>query len=191
PVNHRVRRRALLGKVHDGIGPKFADRFGEKFVIGDVTDQQVDRFSRVCIPRAEPLGQGADGSEGLDAQLKIPLTAYEIIDDGYIVAPLREIQRGRPAAVTIATEHGNPHVSSDALDLMTDWGPILPTKVAYVRVLQSAADERKRQFDSMSTRRPPRHCGSNLSGNGVSHKAHGRRSVPPFHSWMLRPRPCT
>ena len=66
-VDHRIRRRTLLGKVNHGIRLEIVDHAGEELVVVHVADKQLDGFSRELLPNAQPVRQGLDRRQGLRA----------------------------------------------------------------------------------------------------------------------------
>src|ERR1700756_3710296 len=64
------------------------------------------------MPDIQALVQGANGSEGLNAQFVIPETAAEVIYDRNRVPFAREIQTSCPSAKSITAQYSNSHLLS-------------------------------------------------------------------------------
>ena len=111
-VNHRVGRGALLREMNHGFRLEFLNRSGQKFVVGHVSDEEFDGLAGVRVPGAQPVGERADRSEGLRAELEIPLAAQKVVYDCDRVTLLRQIQSRGPAAIAVSPQHSNLHVSS-------------------------------------------------------------------------------
>ena len=90
-VNHRVRGRALLGEMNDGLGLEIFDDVAEEFVVADIANVGFDGAAGEAVPDAKAVGERADGSEGLRAQLVVPLAADEVVHDGYFMALLGQV----------------------------------------------------------------------------------------------------
>ena len=81
PIDHRVGRGALLGEVHDRVGPLALDDRGQELVVGDVAGIGLDVAAAQPLPRPQPLGQGANRRQRLNAELEVPLPPDEAVDD--------------------------------------------------------------------------------------------------------------
>src|ERR1700741_2144587 len=64
------------------------------------------------MPDIQALVQGANGSEGLNAQFGIPETAAEVIYDRNRGPFAREMQRSFPSAKSIPAQYSNSHLFS-------------------------------------------------------------------------------
>ena len=91
PVNHRVWRGTLLGKMDHSLGLEFPNRFSEKLVISHVSNEKFDALAGVCMPGAKAVGQRTNRRQRLYAELEIPLPAHEVVDDRDRVPFLREV----------------------------------------------------------------------------------------------------
>ena len=101
-VDHGVRRRPLLGKVHHRLGLEFGHHRRQKLVVRNVADKRLDLLARELLPDGKPLGERADRGQGLRPEFVVPLTAGEVIDDRDRVSLVGQIQRRRPSAVAVA-----------------------------------------------------------------------------------------
>ena len=54
-VDHGIRRGALLSEVNHRFRFKRLDSRGQKFVVGYIADEQLDRLARKLLPDSEPL----------------------------------------------------------------------------------------------------------------------------------------
>jgi hypothetical protein len=108
-VDHRIRGRTLLGIMHDRIRTKTLDRVEGELSIAQVSDKEFELVAGDIAPRLYPVTQRLDGHQALQAQLVVVGTAGEVVQHGNIVAPVREVQRSRPAEVTVTAENENPH----------------------------------------------------------------------------------
>jgi hypothetical protein len=89
---HRVRRSALLGEVHEGIGPHFPQQGEEpRVVAAEVHVLEPDDPSRRLLPGVEPGGHRCDRGERRDLELDIGVTAGEVVDDGHLMTEVREV----------------------------------------------------------------------------------------------------
>ena len=111
-VNHGVGSGALFGEVDDGFRLEIFDDVAEEFVVADIADVGFDGAAGEAVPGAEAVGERADGSESLRAQLVIPLAADEVVHDGHVVALLGQIEGRGPTAVSVSTQDCNLHTSS-------------------------------------------------------------------------------
>jgi len=108
-VDHGVGRGALLGEVDDDIGLEGGDRLREGGVARHVGDEDGHRVARERLPHLDPLVERPDGREALDSELVVPQAAREVVENANLVSTRRQMQCGRPAAVTIPSQHENPH----------------------------------------------------------------------------------
>src|SRR5690348_3409846 len=117
-VDHGIRSRALFGEVHDRLRLESSEHRGKKLVIGHISDERFDLPSREAIPGSQAVRQRTDGCERGCAQFVIPQSTTEIIHAGYFVSLLGEVERRRPAAITVSTQHCDLHkFSSGEMDL--------------------------------------------------------------------------
>jgi hypothetical protein len=70
---------------------KVFDYGGEKIVFGYVAHEQLNGFTGKILPDPKPVAQRLDGCESLNAQLKIPLPAEEIVDNRNIMTGFRKM----------------------------------------------------------------------------------------------------
>src|SRR5215472_17138396 len=115
PVDHRVRRGALLREMDDGLWSKCLERRNQKIVITDVADKYLDSFARQVLPHAQTVRQRTDWRERLRPQFVVPQSAHIVINNGDGMALLRQIEGRRPTAIAVPTEHGNLHETSSGL----------------------------------------------------------------------------
>ena len=103
---HRVRRRALLGEVHDGVG--LATRCSRAqqpvVVLGDVEAVEADLAAGQLPPGGEPGPQRARSASATRPPARRRRCGGEVVDDGDVVARGRQVQRRRPAAEAVAAE---------------------------------------------------------------------------------------
>src|SRR5271163_3847973 len=98
--------------MNDGLGFEIFDYVAEEFVVADIAHVGFDGSAGQAVPGGEAIGERADGSEGLRAQLVVPLAADEVVHDGHIVTLLRQIEGRGPTAISVTTQHCNLHTSS-------------------------------------------------------------------------------
>ena len=107
---HRVRRRALLGEVHEGVGPPVLEQVEQPLVVdGDVDVVERDVVAGHLLPRPQPLAHRADRRQRLALQLDVDLAAREVVDDRDLVPLCGEVERGGPAAEAVPTQDEYPH----------------------------------------------------------------------------------
>ena len=110
---HRVRRRPLLSEVHDRVRPQLGQHRNELVVLGgQVQADEADLLAGDLFPDPDPLADRPDRRQRLDLQVDVDLATAQIIDDGHIVATVRQVKRGRPATETIAAQNQNAHSDS-------------------------------------------------------------------------------
>jgi hypothetical protein len=102
-VDHGVGSGALFGEVDDCFWFETFDHVAEEFVVGDVAYVGFDRQAGEAVPGAEAVRERADGSEGLGAQLVIPLAADKVVHDGDFMALLGQIKGRGPTAISVST----------------------------------------------------------------------------------------
>ncbi len=107
---HRVRRRPLLGEVHDRVRAQPGQQGGQPVALGgQVEPDEADLPAGDLLPDPQPFAEGPDRRERLDLQLQVDRTAAEVVDDGHIVAAVGEVERGGPAAESVAAQYENTH----------------------------------------------------------------------------------
>ena len=110
---HRVRRRPLLGEVHDRVRPQVRQHRDQPVVLrGQVQADEADLLAGDLFPDPDPLADRPDRRQRLDLQVDVDLATAQIVDDGHIVAAVRQVKRGRPATETIAAKNQNAHSDS-------------------------------------------------------------------------------
>ena len=119
PVDHRVGRRALLGEVHDGVGPERGQGLADEAGVGQVADEQVHGVVRDLLPTADPSLQAGDRDQGVDPHLEVVAPSGEVVDDTDTVAPSGQVESGGPTQVAVTTEYQNIHVLSPSRSNMT------------------------------------------------------------------------
>ena len=116
-VDHRVRSRSLLREVDNCLGGEFADGLLDEHVVGEVADERLDDAARDLLPGRDPPLQLPDGHETVDAHLAVVQASGEIVDNAHVVIARGQVQRGRPAKITVATEYEDPHRSFFSLSI--------------------------------------------------------------------------
>src|SRR5580698_3011685 len=111
-VDHGVGSGALFGEMDDGFGLEISYEGAEEFVVGDVAYVGFDGAAGEAVPGGEAVGERADGSEGLGAQLVIPLAADEVVHDGDFVALFGQVEGGGPTAISVSAQDCNLHTTS-------------------------------------------------------------------------------
>ena len=106
-VDHRVGRGALLGEVDDRVGPEPVDDRFDEVIVGQVAHEQLDLALAHFTPRADPFLERRDLEERPDAELVLPRTLGEVVDDRDTMTRPRKGQRRWPAEVAVAAEHEN------------------------------------------------------------------------------------
>ena len=101
-VDHGIRRRALLGEVHDRLGLEFGHHRRQKVIVRNVADERLDLLSRELLPDRKPLRERTDRGQGLRPEFVVPLTAGKVIDDCDGVSLAGQIQGRRPTTVAVA-----------------------------------------------------------------------------------------
>ena len=114
-IDHRIRRRSLLSKVHDRFGLEGLEGLGEEVEIAYVTHHEVDVISRDVCPRFYTLMNRRDGCQRVHAQLEVERPATHVVHDGDLVASSREVKRRCPAAITITSD--DHHALSTAMGM--------------------------------------------------------------------------
>ena len=109
-VAHRIGRGALLAEVDDRVGARLAQQRLEPVVLlGQVQVHEADLLAGQLLPHANALADGADRRQRLHLELQVDLAATQVVDDGHVPADVRQVQRGGPAAESVATQYENLH----------------------------------------------------------------------------------
>ena len=109
-VLHRVRRGALLRKVDHRVRRELLDEREQPVVVlGDVDVAERDLAASDLVPGREALVDSGDRRERLRPELGVDAASREVVHDGDVVAEARQVQRGGPAAKTVAAEDRNLH----------------------------------------------------------------------------------
>eukprot|EP00630_Chrysocystis_fragilis_P005810 CAMPEP_0197391946 /NCGR_PEP_ID=MMETSP1165-20131217/3423_1 /TAXON_ID=284809 /ORGANISM="Chrysocystis fragilis, Strain CCMP3189" /LENGTH=642 /DNA_ID=CAMNT_0042917545 /DNA_START=154 /DNA_END=2080 /DNA_ORIENTATION=+ len=102
----RVRRRSLLGEVHDRVRPARVDQRREPVVVlRDVDVREVDRLPRQLVPRREPRLGMRDRRQRVAPELHVDLTPRHVVHDRHVVTRVRQVQRRRPPAEPVPAQH--------------------------------------------------------------------------------------
>ena len=113
---HRVRRGALLGEVHDRVRAQFQQHRDQPVVLGgQVEVDEADLAAGHLTPDLDPLADRADRGQRLHLEVDVDLATAQVVDNGHVVATIRQIQRGRPAAEPVAAENQDAHSDSHHL----------------------------------------------------------------------------
>ena len=89
PVDHRIRRGALLGKVNHRVGLEILEGSRKEVVIRHVHYKKLDRLARQVLPYAQAVRQRPDRCQRLRAKFVIPLAPQIIVHDRYRMPFLR------------------------------------------------------------------------------------------------------
>ena len=73
-VDHREWSRALFAKMHDRFRLELTQGLNQEIIIIDISEKQVNSFLADLVPFAQPLLNGSNGSQGLNAKLLVPMT---------------------------------------------------------------------------------------------------------------------
>src|ERR1035438_7017802 len=132
----------------------------EKVVVGYVANEQFDGLSGQFLPHADAIGQRLDGRQWLYAKLKIPLPPQKVVDDGDVVTGFGKIERARPTAVAVTTQHADSHAASPSIFLK------LKSNNANLRFANRPVtfDTSPRQFNTGSHWSEHVHQGSRIRG---------------------------
>ena len=125
-VDHGVRRRPLLGEMHDGFGLEARQRVVDEDGIGQVTDEGLQPESRHLFPDPHPVLELGDGDEAVHTHLVVVLTTNEIVDHTDVMSTTRQVQRRRPSQIPVTTEHEDPQPCHLLLPLLCAAGRPLP-----------------------------------------------------------------
>ena len=105
---HGIGSCALLGEMDDRRRPLIFQEFDELGIIR--AERQIvkpNRLAGYIRPLREPYLRRLNRRQGLRPQFDVDLAPRQIIDNGDVVSDRREMQRGWPAAKTIAAEDQN------------------------------------------------------------------------------------
>ena len=108
-VDHRIRRRALFGKMNHRIRLEILDHTGQEIIVVHIANKQLDRFSGEFLPHTQPVCQRLDRRQALRAHLEVPLPANEIIDDSHRVSLPGQVERRGPTTITVTTQNADFH----------------------------------------------------------------------------------
>jgi hypothetical protein len=114
PVDHRVGRRALLAKMHDGVGLERRERLLEELPVADVADLQVEVLPGNLGPGAHAVVDGRDGRERVQPEREVKLPAAEVVDERDLVTARREVEGRGPAAVAVAADDHDARAAAAA-----------------------------------------------------------------------------
>ncbi len=101
-VDHGIRRRPLLGEMDDGVGLEVANVGRKESEVGHVAHKKVDDVAGKIFPDLQTIAQRANGRQGLDAEITVPLPADKAVHNGDLMSLLGQIQSGCPPAITIS-----------------------------------------------------------------------------------------
>lgn len=91
--------------MNNGVGTGFEEHANKPVVLlGQVEIDEADLLASVLSPHDQALAYGADRREGLDFELDIDEAPAQVVDDGHVVAGLRQVQGRRPPAEPVTTE---------------------------------------------------------------------------------------
>ena len=85
-VDHRIRRRALLGEVHHGVGSERGHHLRDKGGVGQVTDVGVKGQPGQFLPAADPMLQVGQGNQAVHAHLEVVLPPGEVVHNSDAVS---------------------------------------------------------------------------------------------------------
>src|ERR1700733_7010279 len=110
-VDDRIRRGALLGKMHNRFGFEILYYVGKKIVLRYIADKELNDISGEFLPNSKAICQWTDGRKGLHAKFMVPLAGAKIIENRHRMPLVRQIQSGCPTTVPIASQHRNSHLT--------------------------------------------------------------------------------
>ncbi|MPM27837.1 hypothetical protein SDC9_74351 [bioreactor metagenome] len=112
-VLHGVRGGTLLGEVHHRVGPLELEQGQQAVVVlGQVDVAEPDLLARHLTPGRQSVLDRGDRGERLGPQLLVDRAAGQVVDDDDLIAPVGQVQCGRPATETVAAEDQNFHNAS-------------------------------------------------------------------------------
>ena len=108
-VDHRIRRGPLLGEVDDRLRREFANRTGQESGVQEIAFVTSDPLARDLFPGFDPDPQVFDRDQAFDTEFDVVPTAGEVVEDGHFMASVGQVQRRRPAEVSVAAENEHSH----------------------------------------------------------------------------------
>ena len=111
-VDHRVRGRALLREVHDGLGFERVERAVDERVVGQVAHEHLDGEPGDLTPPSHPLLEAGHRDQAVHAHLEVVAPPGEVVDHTDSVPPSGQVQRCRPPQIAVAPEYQNVHGST-------------------------------------------------------------------------------
>jgi hypothetical protein len=117
-VDHRIRRRPLLGEVHDGVRFERRQRLAHEGRVGEIAHVDADVVARHLFPPTDPLLEAGDGDQRVDTHLEVIAPAGEVVDDAYPVALAGQVESGRPTQVAISSEYQDVHAVSPSFPVL-------------------------------------------------------------------------
>src|ERR671919_743906 len=107
---HRVRRRGHLAEVHDDLGLELAEDPLDDVVVAQVTHRHAHTTTVDLLPRPGSGRQAlGDGGQRVGFVLPVGPAAQPVVDEVHVVTEPRQMHRGRPAQVPVATEDQDAH----------------------------------------------------------------------------------
>src|ERR671918_1974471 len=107
---HRVRRRGHLAVVHDDLGLELAEDPLDDVVVAQVTHRHAHTTTVDLLPRPGSGRQAlGDGGQRVGFVLPVGPAAQPVVDEVHVVTEPRQMHRGRPAQVPVATEDQDAH----------------------------------------------------------------------------------
>ena len=105
---HRVRGRALLRKVDDGVWPLLANELDQEVVF--LCHVQVDETNRApgnFLPRLDANLRMRDRGERITAQFNVDVSSGEVIHNDNIMPFIRQMQRSGPPTKSISAQYND------------------------------------------------------------------------------------
>jgi len=110
-VDHRERRRALLGEMHDCVRLGGRDQLCQSVGVGEVHVAPLDAVLALFAPALDPPLHGRDRDQRRGAALEIPPATDEVVDGDDPVALIGQMHRLRPAEIAVPAEHDHRFVT--------------------------------------------------------------------------------
>jgi hypothetical protein len=98
--------------VDNGVGTELAQQAFETLVLfGQVEVDEANVLAGQFLPHAQAFAHRPDRCERLDFQLHVDLASAEIVNNGDVVARVREVQCGGPATKSVAAKYQYLHIA--------------------------------------------------------------------------------
>ena len=104
PINHGVRRRALLSKVDDGLRLEGGERLLQEAPVAHVADHELDVLSGNLGPLLDAVVRRGDRGQRVGSKLQIDGPPHQVVHDGDLVSAGGQVKGGCPATVPIPSD---------------------------------------------------------------------------------------